>query len=52
MTIATAREMAREAITRVRAGLPAFESKGETFGDVVANWLKRHVERNGLRSRD
>ena len=38
--------------TRVRAGMPAFESKGETFGDVVANWRKRHVERNGLRSRD
>ena len=37
---------------RVRAGLPAVEAKGETFGDVAANWLKRHVERNGLRSRD
>jgi integrase len=52
MTVATAREMARDAITRVRAGMPAFESKGETFGDVVASWRKRHVERNGLRSRD
>ena len=52
MTVATAREMARAAITRVRAGLPAFEAKGETFGDVVANWRKRHVERSGLRSRD
>jgi Arm DNA-binding domain/Phage integrase central domain len=50
MTIATAREMARVAITRVRAGLPAVEVKGETFGDVAANWIKRHVERNGLRS--
>ncbi len=52
MTIATARELAREAITRVRAGLPAIRATGETFGDVVANWRKRHVERNGLRSRD
>ena len=52
MTIATARELAREAITRVRAGLPAVEPKKELFGNVVSNWLTRHVERNGLRSRD
>ena len=52
MTVATAREIARAAITRVRAGLPPFEAKGETFGDVVAGWRKRHVERNGLRSRN
>ena len=52
MTIATARELAREAITRVRAGLPAVEPKKESFGNVVSNWLTRHVERNGLRSRD
>lgn len=51
MTIATARELARTAIARVRAGLPALEAKGETFGEVVANWQLRHVERNGLRSR-
>ena len=52
MTIATARELAREAITRVRAGLPAVEPKNESFGNVASNWLTRHVERNGLRSRD
>ena len=52
MTIATARELAREAITRVRAGQPAFEAKKEAFSNVVASWLTRHVERNGLRSRD
>ena len=51
MTIATSREMAREAITRVRSGLPAFEARGETFGDVAASWLKRHVAAKGLRSR-
>jgi integrase len=48
MTIATARELAREAITRVRAGLPAVEPKAETFGAVVDNWLKRHVDANAL----
>ena len=52
MTIATSRALAREAITRVRAGLPAVEPKKELFGNVVSNWLTRHVERNGLRSRD
>jgi integrase len=45
-----ARGKAREIIKRVRAGLPAEEVKGETFGDVAANWLKRHVEPKGLRS--
>jgi integrase len=50
-TIEQAREQAREAIKRVRAGLPAVEPKAETFGAVAANWIKRHVEPNGLRSR-
>jgi integrase len=50
MTIATARELARAAITRVRAGLPAVEAKTESFADIVANWRERHVEKNGLRS--
>jgi integrase len=49
--IAEAREQARKAIKRVRAGLPAVEPKAETFAEVAANWLKRHVEANGLRSR-
>jgi integrase len=51
MAIATARELARDAIARVRAGLPAIEPKAETFGTVAASWLKRHVEQNGVRSR-
>ena len=52
MTIEAAREQARTILTRVRAGLPAVEAKGETFGAVVDNWLKRHVDGSGLRSRD
>jgi integrase len=48
--IADSREQARNIIHRVRAGLPAVEPKGETFAEVAANWTKRHVEGNGLRS--
>jgi integrase len=50
ISIADAREHAREVIKRVRAGLPAIEPRGETFAVVAANWMKRHVEGNGLRS--
>jgi integrase len=50
MTIEAAREDARNILNRVRAGLPAVEAKGETFGAVADNWLKRHVDGNGLRS--
>jgi integrase len=50
--IATARELARPILQRVRMGLPAVEAKAETLAAVAANWLKRHVEGNGLRSRD
>jgi integrase len=49
--IEEARTKARAVIKRVRAGLPPIEAKGETFGLVAANWLRRHVEANGLRSR-
>ena len=54
LTVESARARAREAIQRIRAGLPAFEepkAKPETFGDVAALWIKRHVETKGLRSR-
>src|SRR5215510_3812125 len=44
MSIEAARERAREMLTRVRAGLPAVEARGETFGVVIDRWLKRHVE--------
>jgi len=50
MKIDQSRELARAALQRVRVGLPAFEPKAETFGEVARNWLKRHVEANGLRS--
>ena len=50
MKIETSREQARTILTRVRAGLPAIEAKGETFGAVIDGWLKRHVEGNELRS--
>ena len=51
MSIAEARTRARAMLTRVRAGLPAVEVQGETFGAVIANWLKRHVVAKALRSR-
>jgi len=50
--IETAREQARAILQRVRAGLPAFEPKAETFGSVLDNWFKRHIEGGGRRSRD
>ena len=51
MGIDAARAKARDVLARVRAGLPPVEARGETFGDVAANWIKRHVEPNALRSR-
>jgi integrase len=50
MSIDAAREQARTILQRVRAGKPAVEPKPETFGAIVAAWLTRHVEKNGLRS--
>jgi integrase len=50
MPIQEARGRAREYLQRVRDGLPAIAPKGENFGAVAANWIKRHVEPNGLRS--
>ena len=51
MSIEAAREKARTILQRVRAGLPAVEPTGESLGVVIDRWLKRHVEKNGLRSR-
>jgi integrase len=48
MPIAEARDAARKILLRVRGGLPAVTPKGDTFGTVVDNWRKRHVEANGL----
>jgi integrase len=50
MPVDEARLRAREALQRVRDGLPAVAAKGETFGTVAANWLNRHVKKKGLRS--
>jgi integrase len=53
ITIAEARERCREAIKRIRAGLPIVEPRPpqpETVAAVAANYLTRYVERNKLRS--
>jgi integrase len=53
LTIAEAREKARAAIQRIKAGKPAFEApavKPATFEDIAERWLKRHVRAKGLRS--
>ena len=50
-----ARELAREAIKRVKAGLdpfPAPPAKPDTFEAVAENYLERHVRAKGLRSQD
>jgi integrase len=51
--IAEARKIAREVIRRVEQGLPAFEPpkpKADGVAVVTAEWLKRHVDKNKLRS--
>jgi integrase len=50
MTIEEARDRARAILGRVRAGLPANEVAGETFGEVATAWLKRHVAAKELRT--
>jgi integrase len=52
-TVAEAREIARAVIKRVKTGLPAFEQAvtAETFAAVAENWMKRHVEAKGLRTK-
>lgn len=52
LTIDQAREEARTALKRIKAGLPALEQrvKAETFDDVRKSFIKRHVEKEGLRS--
>jgi len=51
LTIDDAREKARDAIKRVKAGKAPFEPQAprkDTVAAVVADWLKRHVAKNGL----
>src|SRR5829696_1842625 len=53
LSIEQAREKARDVLTRVRAGLPAFEAariKPASFEDISEQWLARHVRAKGLRS--
>ena len=53
LTIAEAREKAREAIKRIKAGQPAFEPPPvapDSFEAVADNWMRRHVQTKGLRS--
>lgn len=52
LSIDQAREDAKEAIKRIRAGLPAMVErvKAETVSDVADRFLKRHVEKQKLRS--
>ena len=53
LTVDQARDEARSAIRRIKAGLPALEqrTKAETFDDVRKNFIKRHVDKEGLRSK-
>ncbi len=54
-TIDEARDIGREAIKRIKAGLPAFEPppvKPDSFKAVAENYLTRHVRANELRSQD
>jgi integrase len=54
MRIDEARAKARSILGRVRAGLPAIEAAPpapDSFKAVAENWLRRHVEANGLRSK-
>ena len=49
-----ARIRARSAIERIRRACRHSRHprpRRDTFGEVAANWMKRHVEANGLRSR-
>jgi integrase len=50
LPIEEARKQAQAALARIRAGQPAFEAPVESFEAVARDWLKRHVQKNRLRS--
>ena len=50
LSIAEARRRAQTALARIRAGQAAFEPPVQSFEAVARDWLKRHVEKNRLRS--
>jgi integrase len=55
LTIEDSREQARAVLKRLKAGLTPFELppvEPDTVADVVATWVKRHVEAKGLRTGD
>ena len=55
MTIEAARDLAKPMIKRVEAGLPPVEPppvQPDSVADVVENFLKRHVQKNNLRTAD
>ncbi len=50
LSVGDARTRAREVLSRVRAGLPAFEAPPDrpaTFHEVAERWLARHVRAKG-----
>jgi integrase len=49
-SIDQARRRARDAIQRIRAGLPAFAELPDTFQAIAEQWLKRHAQAKRLRS--
>ena len=48
--IEQARELARRAIKRVKAGKPISEPNSRTVRDVAEQWLERQVRKNGFRT--
>jgi integrase len=50
LSIDEARKQAQTALARIRAGQPAFEPPVESFEAVAGFWLKRHVQKNRLRT--
>ena len=50
MGIDQARELAREAIKRIKGGKPTSLPGKPTVRDVAEQWLQRHVDKKGLRS--
>src|SRR5262245_26484433 len=54
LSIDEAREQARKAIKRIKAGQPPVEPpqiKPDAFKKVAEDWLKRHVTAQGLRTK-
>jgi integrase len=50
MSIQESRELARERLKRIRAGLSAVETPPDAFESVATAWVERHAKPNGLRS--